>query len=313
MARLILRRVALSIPLLFVVSIVIFVLEAIAPGDIARTILGDGGSPQQYQALRHQLGLDEPLVVQYWQYLDGVLHGSLGSSLTTGQSVTSILNSRLGVTLWIVVFTTIFATIIGIPLGVFSAVRRRLAGRFVDTLSVIGFALPHFLLGVVFLLVFAVWVRAFPAGGYTPFGQSPGEWIRSLVLPVAVLTLPGVAIFAKTTRDSMRDVLARPYIRTLRASGISERSVIWRHALKGAANPILSVAGLIFVATLGGTVFVESVFVLPGLGSLSVDAVQNHELYEIEGIALYFTVTVIVVNLLIDIAYGLLNPKVELS
>jgi peptide/nickel transport system permease protein len=211
------------------------------------------------------------------------------------------------------VFTTIFATIIGIPLGVFSAVRRRVAGRVVDTLSVTGFALPHFLLSVVFILIFAVWVRVFPAGGYTAFGQSPGGWIRSLVLPVAVLTLPGVAIFAKTTRDSMRDVMAKPYIRTLRASGISERSIVWRHALKGAANPILSVAGLIFVATLGGTVFVETVFLLPGLGSLSVDAVQNHELYEIEGIALYFTVIVVIVNLLIDIAYGLLNPKVELS
>jgi peptide/nickel transport system permease protein len=313
MIRLITRRVAVSIPLLFIVSFMIFILEQLAPGDIVRTILGDGGTPQQYLALRHQLGLDEPLPVQYWHYLDHILHGSLGASLTTGQSVTSILDSRLGVTAWIVVLSTIIAMAIGIPLGVFSAVHRRVAGRFVDTISLVGFAVPHFLMSVLFIMIFAVWIRAFPAGGYVPLSQSPIDWLRSLVLPVAVLALPGVAIFAKTTRDSMRDVLTKPYIRTLRASGISERSIVWKNAFKGAVNPVLSVTGLVFVATLGGTVFVENVFVLPGLGSLSLDAVQNHELYEIEGVALYFTIVVVAVNLLIDIAYGLLNPRVELS
>jgi peptide/nickel transport system permease protein len=313
MLRLIARRIAISIPLVFIVTILIFVLEQLAPGNIATSILGDGGTPAQYAALRQQLGLNDTLWVQYWHYLDQLFHGSLGFSLENGQSVSSILASRVAVTAWLVVLTVIISVTVGVSLGVYSATHRRVAGRAVDVISSTGFALPHFLLSVIVILIFAVGLGWLPSGGYVSFATSPVSWARSLILPVGVLSLHGIGVIAKTTRDSMRETLTRPFIRTLRSCGVGERSIIWKHALRGASNPILSVVGLIFITTLGGTVFVESVFTLPGLGNLALTAVLNHEVYEIEGIALYFTIIVVVVNLLIDIAYGILNPRERLT
>jgi len=297
--------------LVFIASILIFVLEALAPGDVARAILGVEATPARYLALRHQLGLDLPLWLQYWHYLQQVLRGSLGSSIETGQSVVSILQSRLPVTLSLMVLSTIVSAGIGIPLGVVSAIRPGKLGKFVDVISMAGLAVPSFWFGLVLMFIFAVRLGAFPATGYVNFDESPLGWIRSLVLPVVALGLSGTAVLAKTTRDSMLEMLNRDYIRMLRACGVGEWSIVWKHALKNAAVPVVSVLGLVAIHALNGTVFIENVFVLPGFGSLSVSAVLQHELPVIEGVAIYFTLIVVGINLLVDLAYGWLNPKIR--
>jgi peptide/nickel transport system permease protein len=311
MLGLLLRRIAVSIPLILVVTAATFVLESLVPGDTARAILGTSGTPESYQALREQLGLDKPLWQQYLDYLNQVLHGSLGVSVFSGDAVTTTLGQRLPVTLSLVILTTLFCAVVGVLVGVISAVRGGVIGRAVDVLSLAGLALPSFWVALVLVSVFAVALKMFPATGYAPIGQSPGLWLWALCLPVVALGLGGVSTVAKQTRDSMLDVLDRDYIRTLRANGISQRSIVWRHALRNAAIPVTTVLGLVFVSLLSGSVFAESVFVLPGLGGLAVTSTSQHDVSVIEGIALYFTIIVVLANLLIDVLYGLLNPKVR--
>jgi len=311
MRTLIIRRILISVPLIVVVTGLTFVLESLVPGNTARAIVGTSGSPAAYQQLRAELGLNNPLWYQYWQYFDQLLHGNLGTSIFTGEPVSTLLNQRLGVTLSLVLLATALCAVIGVLLGVISAVRGGVVGRAVDVLSLVGLALPGFWVAIILAAVFAVTLRIFPATGYVPPSVSVSRWLWALTLPVIALALAGVASVAKQTRDSMKDTLAREYIRTLRASGIGQRSIIWKHALRNGAIPVVTVLGLVFVSALSSTVFVEAVFVLPGLGSMAVTATSQHDIPVIEGIALYFTVIVVIVNLLLDIVYGVLNPKVR--
>jgi peptide/nickel transport system permease protein len=311
MRALIIRRILTAIPLIVVVTGLTFVLESLVPGNTARAIVGASGSPAAYQRLRVELGLNNPLWYQYWQYLDQLLHGNLGTSVFTGEPVSTLLNQRLGVTLSLVLLATALCGVVGVVLGVISAVRGGVVGRAVDVLSLVGLALPGFWVAIILAAVFAVTLRIFPATGYVPPSYSIGRWLWALTLPVIALALGGVASVAKQTRDSMKDTLAREYIRTLRASGIGPRSIIWKHALRNGAIPVVTVLGLVFVSALSSTVFVEAVFVLPGLGSMAVTATSQHDIPVIEGIALYFTVIVVIVNLLLDLVYGMLNPKVR--
>jgi peptide/nickel transport system permease protein len=311
MRSLIIRRLIVSLPLIVVVTVLTFVLESLVPGNTARAIIGASGSPAAYQRLRVELGLNNPLWYQYWQYLDQVLHGNLGTSVFTGEPVSTLLNQRLGVTLSLVLLATAFCAVLGVLLGVVSAVRGGVVGRAVDVLSLVGLALPGFWVAIILAAVFAVSLRIFPATGYIPPTDSVGRWLWALTLPVIALGLGGVASVAKQTRDSMKDTLGREYVRTLRASGIGRGSIIWKHALRNGAIPVVTVLGLVFVSALSSTVFVEAVFVLPGLGSMAVTATSQHDIPVIEGIALYFTVLVVIVNVLLDVVYGMLNPKVR--
>ena len=311
MLTLIARRLILAIPLIVVVTAVTFVLESLVPGDTARALVGASGSPAAYARLRAQLGLDQPLWYQYGHFLNQLAHGSLGTSVFTGQQVSTMLNQRLPVTLSLVLLATLFSAAAGILLGVISAVRGGVIGRAVEVLSLAGLALPGFWIALLLVAVFAVALRAFPATGYVPPTQSVGTWLWALCLPVIALGLVGVASVAKQTRDAMKDTLARNYIRTLRANGIRRRSIIWKHALRNGAIPVVTVVGVVFVSALSASVFVEAVFVLPGLGSLAVTATNQHDIPVIEGAVLYFTVLVVIVNLALDVVYGLLNPQVR--
>ncbi|MTD52733.1 ABC transporter permease [Amycolatopsis pithecellobii] len=314
MGRLIRRRLLLSVPLVLVVSILTFVLQSLTPGDAARTILGTDFDPAQYAMLRQKLGLDEPLWERYWNWLQQLFHGSLGDSLFSGQAVTEALNERLGVTLSLIVATVLLAGMTGIGLGVLSATRRNgLLARTVDVLSLVGEALPSFWVGLLLIAGFAVLWQIFPATGYIAPADSIGGWAWSLVLPVVTLSLGAVAVIAKQTRDSMMDILDREFVSALRARGIAESSIVFRHALRAAAIPVVTVLGLLFVHLLSGTVLVETVFGLPGLGGLAVQATTQHDMPMIQGAAVYFTLIVVVVNLLIDITYGWLNPKARTS
>lgn len=307
------NRLLLSAPLLLIVSTLTFLLEALIPGDVARTIVGAQGTQQQYLELKHSLGLDQPVLLRYAQWLESALHGDLGASLFNHEPVTALLNARLSVTLSLVVASTVLAAIIGVLLGIGGAVRADISGTAIDALSMVGLAVPNFLLGLILIALFAVAIPLFPATGYVPFDESPFDWVHSLFLPVVALAVPGTAVVAKQTRDSMRAVMARPFIRTLRACGLPRRSIILKHALRSAAPPVVTVVGLIFAASLGGTVVVESVFAMPGLGGLAVLATTQHDVPLIQGVAVYFTLLVIAVNLLVDLAYGWLDPRVRVE
>lgn len=309
MIRMAVRRLLLSVPLLFVVSVLTFGLVALTPGNPALQILGGNATPAAVAALDKQLGLSQPLVVQYWQWLSRAVHGNLGASLYSNQPVVSDLNSRIGVTLTIVIGATIVSTLFGVAFGVISAIRGGWLGRGTDVVSLVGFAVPNFWLGLILITIFAVKLGWLPASGFVPFSASPSIWLQSITLPVITLAAVGVTGVAKQTRDSLRDVMGREFIVALRAEGVPEWSIIFRHGLKNAALPVITMMGLFFVGTLGGAVIVEQVFGLPGVGSLAVQATSTHDLPVIQGVVIYFTIIVIIVNLLLDLAYGVLNPK----
>ncbi|MBO0769876.1 MAG: ABC transporter permease [Actinobacteria bacterium] len=314
MARQIVRWLVSSVIMLFAITALTFVLASMAPGDAAKAILSSSSgsyTPQQYQQMRHALGIDQPLLVQYWHWLDGVVHGSLGTDLLSGQPVAQELNTRLSPSLSLIVGTVLVAGVIGVSLGVVSALRGGVLGRAVDALSLFGLAIPNFWLALALAELLAVKIQLFPATGYTPLNDSPAGWLRGITLPVLTLAAGAVAFIAKQTRDALADVMSREFVVMLRARGLPERSVVLRHALRNAAIPVVTLLGLLFVGLLGGTVLVEDVFSIPGLGQQAVTAAGSHDLPVIEGVAFYFTVIVVIVNLLVDLSYRLLNPKVR--
>lgn len=306
-----LRRLLLAVPLLFVVSSLSFVLVSLTPGDAAREILGINATPEEYAQLRRSLGLNLPLYDQYWNWLRHAFEGNLGASFLSGEKVTQVIGSGLPVTLSLILLAVVVVAVLGVGLGVFSAVRGGVAGRLVDAASMLGFAIPAFWLGLILIVVFAVKLNWFPAIGYVPLTQSATEWIRSLTLPVLALAIGGVAGVARQTREAMLDALNSEYIRMARANGLPPRSLYFRHALKNASIPVVTQLGLLTIALLGGTVLVENVFALQGLGRLVVGATTQHDLPVVQGIAVVFTLIVVVVNLLVDLAYTLLNPRVR--
>ena len=311
MLRIITRRLLLSIPLLFIVSAITFVLAYFVPGDPALTLLGVNATPEQYEALRQALNLDQPLYQQYFTYLHGVLTGDLGRSIFTNQPVSQLIATRLPVTLSLIIAATLVSAAIGILFGVYSATRGSVSRGVVDVASLVGSALPNFWVGLVLISVFAVSLAWFPATGYVPFTDSASGWAASLTLPVVALAIGGIALIAKITRDSMLSTLRLDYIRTLRASGIGSRSIVWKHALRNAGLSVATVTGLTLISFIAGSVLIENVFVLPGLGNAVVMATNQHDIPVVQGIALVFTIIVIIVNLIVDIAYGVLNPKVR--
>jgi peptide/nickel transport system permease protein len=314
MLRQITRWLVSSLVLLFVSTALTFVLASMAPGDAAKAILSSqSGSytQQQYQQMRHALGIDQPLPVQYWHWLYGLLHGSLGTDLFSSQPVAQELGARLGPSLSIIGATVIISGAVGVSLGIVSALRGGTLGRLVDVVSLAGLSFPNFWLALVLVELLAVKIQLFPATGYLPPGAGPGPWLRSIALPVLTLSAGAVAFVAKQTRDSMSDVMSREFIVMLRARGLSATSVVLRHALRNAAIPVVTVLGLLLVTLLGGTVLVEDVFSIPGLGQEAVTAAGSHDLPVIEGLAFYFAVIVAIANLLVDMSYRLLNPRMR--
>lgn len=311
MLRVVAHRVLVSVPLLLVVSALSFVLISFTPGDAARQILGTEAPPEAYPKLRRELGLDLPLYEQYWRWLKNAATGDLGTSLFSPESVSTLISDRLAVTLSLIIGSVVVSVILGVALGVFSALRGGAAGRAADAFALIGFAIPEFWLGVQLIVLFAVQLRWFPATGYVPLTESPVDWLRSLVLPITALSLGAVAAIGKQTREAMLDALASEHIRMAWANGVPARSIIFKHALRNASLPVVTVVGLLAVGLLGGTIVVENVFALPGVGSLAVTAATQHDLPLIQGIAACFTILVVVVNLLVDLAYSWLNPRVQ--
>ncbi|WP_037648368.1 ABC transporter permease [Streptomyces flavidovirens] len=311
--RLVVRRLLSSTPFLFLVSALTFVLVSLVPGDPARTIVGQHATVEQYEAVRGRLGLDEPLPVQYGDWLVRVFHGDLGASLFSGEPVTSVLNNRLPVSLSLIIAGTIVSGILGVSLGLLSARRGGLLVKVVDGLALLGLAVPAFWFALVLIAIGSVQLRWFPVTGYVPFADDPAEWGRSLVLPVLSLSLGAVAIIAKQTRDSVLDTLGRDFVRVMQANGFSQLSILYRHVLRNAALPLVTVLGVVLVNLLAAAVFVETVFAMPGLGSLTQQATVQHDIPVIQGAVLYVTVLVVIVNLLVDLLYSRLDPRVRAS
>jgi peptide/nickel transport system permease protein len=313
MYKLIRNRLLLAIPTLFVVSVISYVLQGLIPGNVAQLIGSLQDSPAAIAKLARQMGLDRPLYQQYWTWLDGVFHGSLGHSLLNGQSVISEIHSRLPVTLSLVGLATFIATVLGILLGILSARGGRFLKHTTDAVSIFGMATPSFWLALIVISLFSVRFKLLPSFGYVDITTSFSGWLKSLILPAIALGLAGVTSIAKLTRDGMLDTANRDFIRNLRANGVSERSIVFKHCLRNSLAPVLTMVGLVFINSLGAAVIIEQIFSLPGLGSLAVSATFNHDIPSIQGVAVCFTVLVIAMNLIVDILYAWVNPKVRVQ
>jgi peptide/nickel transport system permease protein len=304
-------RILGSVLLLIAVPTITYFIQGIAPSNVAKGVLGLDATPAQIADFNHRLGLDQPLILRYFHWLGAALTGDLGHSYTNGDSVQDLLQPRLGVSLSLIVGALVVFLVVGVVIGVLSATRGRVVGQILDAVSTLGIAVPNFWLAVILVAVFAVSIPLFPATGYEFFTDSPQLFFASLVLPVLALAFAGITAVAKQTRDQMKLAIASPWARTLRSNGASEFSILYRHALRNAAGPVITVAGTIFVGALSGSVVIENIFVLPGLGSQSLQSALQADLPVVQGIAVYFTIIVVVVNVAIDIATTILNPKVR--
>ncbi len=299
----------MSLVLFFVLSVLLFVLVSLTPGDAARTIVGPNASQEQYERVRAELGLDLPVWEQYGSWLGGLFRGDLGTSVVSGVPVADVLADRLEPTLAIILCTFVCASVLGIVLGVIGASRPGAVGKTADVLSVVGAAVPNFWIGLVLAAVFAVQLRWLPSTGYSPIVDGLGPWLAHMILPVATLTVAGTALLAKQTRDAVAEQLSQPYIVLLRAHGVSESRILWRHALRGAAVPIVTILGMKMVGLTTGTVLIESVFVIPGFAGYAVNATLLHDIPVVQAITLIFAIVIIVTNLVVEILYSRLNVK----
>jgi len=311
--RIVLNRLALAIPLVFIVTFVAFWLVSIGPTDIAATILQGETTPDVVQALRHELGLDQPLGIQYTNWVVGVFQGNLGKSVLTHESVVDLINQRLGVTISLFIGVLVVVTVFGIGLGVISAVRGGWLGRTIDVLSLGGLVFPSFWLALILIAIFAVQLRWLPATGFIRFDDDPGLWFLCIVLPVTSASVAAITSVAKQTRDSMSDAMSRDFIRSLRASGLSRASIIYKHALRNASLPVVTVLGLVMISAVTTVIYVERIFVLPGVAGLAVDGAMKADLPVLMGCLLVFTLITVGISLLVDLSYAWLNPKVRLS
>lgn len=309
------RRILLIIPLLLVISLGVFSLVLLLPGNPAVALAGGiHSTPQEVAAVERQLHLNEGFWAQYWLWLKGVLHGDLGSSLFQNQTVANGIAVRFPITVSLALGGTIVAILIGIPAGILSGVRQGTAeDRLVTLGSSLGVAIPDFWLAMILVIVLAVHLQLLPVLGFVPFSTSPGEWFLHLILPWLALGIGGSAIIARQVRGELINTLDQDYIRTARAKGIQSRSVIGKHALKNALSPAVTVIGIQFGYLLGGTFIIEQIFSLPGIGTYTLQAIAAKDLPVIQGVVLVTATSFVVVNLLVDLTYGLLNPKVRLG
>jgi len=308
----ILRRILATVPVMAIVAFFVFSLLYIAPGDPAAVIAGDQASPADVERIRQSLGLDRPFLVQFGSWLWHILHGDLGTSIFTNLPVSSLIAQRIEPTLSLMAITLVLTIVLAVPLGVVAAWK---AGSWVDrtimTFAVFGFSLPVFVVGYVLAYVFALEFEWLPVQGYTPLSQGIWPWLENLILPAVALGCVYIALIARITRASMLEVLQQDYIRTARAKGMGQRSVLFIHALKNAAVPIVTVIGLGIALLIGGAVVTESVFAIPGLGRLTVDAILRRDYPVIQGIVLLFSFLYVLINLLVDVTYTLVDPRIR--
>ena len=315
MRKYILKRLLSMIPAVFVVSVVIFLIIHLTPGDPAAAMLGDQADPEAIAALREALGLNDPLPVQYLRWLGGVLQGDLGQSLYSDESMVSMLLSHLGPTLSLTVFALAISLIVAVPLGILAARKRgALADNAISVFSMIGISMPSFLLGLLLMLVFAVTLRWLPAAGYKTLAEDGmAEHLRYLVMPAIALGFMEAGLILRMTRSSMLEVLGSDYIRMAKAKGEKSLAITCKHALKNALIPIVTTVGQTFMGLLSGATVVESIFNIPGIGKMTITAVQQRDYEVVQAVVLFLSMINIVVCLVIDLIYAAIDPRVRLS
>lgn len=312
MTVLVLRRFSTLLLTLLAASLVVFVVLELLPGDPASVILGTGARPDTLAALRAQLGLDRPPVERYFTWVGGLLRGELGASYTYGVPVVQLIAERSVVSLPLALIAIILSTAIAIPVGVFAASRR---GSFSDTavmgISQLGMAVPNFWFAMLLILLFAVGLGWVPAGGFP--GWDAGWWpaLRALLLPALALALPQAAILARLTRSAVLEALSEDYVRTARAKGLNRSAAIWRHALPNALIPVVTIMGLQFSFLVAGTIIIENVFSLPGIGRLTFQAIAQRDLTVVRDLVVVIAALVIVVNFVVDLLYLWLDPRLR--
>ncbi|HET7874926.1 MAG TPA: ABC transporter permease [Methylomirabilota bacterium] len=312
MRRYILRRVAAMLATLFFVSVLVFAVIRVLPGDPVLIMLGIEASADAVARLREALGLNQPLPVQYLQWVGRALVGDLGRSIQYDVPVSGLILSRLSVTVPLTVLAGGFMTVAAIPLGVFAATRHRRWGDYLTmTLSQLGVAIPGFWAGLLLILLFSVRLGWVQAGGFDGWEQGVWPAVRSLLLPAAALGLFQFAVLARTTRSAVLEVLREEYVKTARAKGVGEATVLFRHTLSNAMIPIVTVAGIQLGQLMAGSIILESVFYLPGLGRLALGAIAARDLPVVQGVVLFVASMIVVINAAVDVLYGLLDPRIR--
>ncbi|WP_431219904.1 ABC transporter permease [Leifsonia xyli] len=307
------RRLLSGVVLVVAISVIAFLLLYAGGGDIARRLLGEDASAQTVAQKAHELGLDRPLFAQFGTWVSGVMHGDFGSSWFTSQPVSDAIVSRLAVTLSLVLGATVLIAVVSVVLGVLAATRGGWIDGLVQVISLIGTAIPGFLIALGLVVVFAINLGWFAPTGYVQFADSPQGWIASVTLPIIALSLGGIAGVTQQIRGSMLDSLRQDYVRTLKSRGLSTRSVVLKHVLRNAAGPALAVLGVHFVGLLGGAVIIEQIFAIPGVGQVAVTATSQGDIPLVMGLVIATAILVVLLNLVVDLAQGWLNPKVRLS
>lgn len=313
MTQFIVRRLLSGLAVVVVIAIAAYMLLYASGGNIARNLLGADADAATVAQKTHDLGLDRPLIVQFFDWAGHAIRGDFGASWFTSQPVTDAILSRLSVTLSLVIGATLLTAVVSIILGVVAATRRGWLDRVLQFLSVLGSAVPNFLFALALVIVFAINLRLFKPTGYVQPDASVTGWLASVTLPVIALSLGGIAAVTQQVRGAVIDALRQDYVRTLRSRGLSERRVVLKHVLRNASGPGLAVLGVHFAGLLGGAVVIEQVFAIPGVGQVAVTATSQGDIPLVMGLVLATATLVIILNLLVELLQGILNPKVRLS
>jgi peptide/nickel transport system permease protein len=307
-----LRRLLATLPVLVVVALIVFTMLQLSPGDPAAAIVGDSGTTEDIARVRAQLGLDQPWPVQFANWSGKLLQGDMGNSLFIKKTVAELISQRIGPTLSLALVTLTLTLLVAIPLGVLAAWRHGgWLDRMLMSMSALGFSVPAFVVAYLLIWLFALHLKWLPVQGYVELSKGVLPWLRNLILPAFTLSTVYIALIARVTRASVAEALTEDYIRTARSKGISEYQVLARHALRNAAIPIATVVGIGVALLISGVVVTETVFAIPGLGQLTVDAVLSRDFPVIQGITLFFSVIYVMVNLLVDLSYLALDPRIR--
>ncbi len=312
MFRYILTRLGIGVITLFFASVIVFAVLEIVPGDPAQLMLGLNATDDTLHALREQMGLNQPVHIRYSTWILGLIGGDFGTSYTYSVPVSELIMDRIVVSLPLATFSLVLSTVIAIPVGIYSASHR---GKSADTVAMgaaqLGVAIPNFWFALLLVYVFAVGLRLLPSGGFPGWGSGIWGGFKALLMPAIALALPQAAILARVTRSALIEVLSEDYIRTARAKGLKKRDVLWQHALRNAMIPVLTILGLQFAFLIAGTIIIENVFYLPGLGRLIFQAITQRDLIVVESVVMLLVATVVVINLLVDLSYALIDPRLR--
>lgn len=312
MTLMIAKRLGAGLVVALMVALTVFALLHLSPGDPATVLAGDNATAADIARIRSNLGLDRPLHIQFVDWLMNVLSGDFGNSLFSGQPVADLIAERMEPTVSLMVLTTLIAVVVAIPTGVLAAWRPgSLIERAIAAVSITGFSVPVFVVGYVVAYVFALKLRWLPVQGYTPLDEGAGLWLAGIALPSLALSTSYIALIARTTRAAMIEVLKQDYIKTARSKGCSDASILFIHALRNCALPVSTVIGMGIALLIGGAVATESVFAIPGLGRLLIDAILRGDYPVIQGIVLFFSFIYVAINLVLDLLYGVFDPRVR--